>query len=155
RAFARGPGARAEGRQVPPAQRRRGARGAREDQVRRHVVRKTIVIASTLAAVLATSALAEESKESTEGLDMQAARARMMKARGEKIAYTKKFDLSELPHYQPAAKVSGTIRMWGSNYITDGFLGGYWESEFRKYHPDVKFDFRMKTTLAAVPSLIF
>ena len=45
--------------------------------------------------------------------------------------------------------------MWGSNYITDGFLGGYWEAAFRKYHPDVKFDFHMKTTLAAVPSLIF
>jgi phosphate transport system substrate-binding protein len=45
--------------------------------------------------------------------------------------------------------------MWGSNYITDGFLGGYWETAFKKYHPDVKIDFHMKTTLAAVPSLIF
>jgi phosphate transport system substrate-binding protein len=98
---------------------------------------------------------AQEPKESTEGLDMQAARAKMMSARGSKVAYTKKWDLSGLPKYQPKQKVSGTIRMWGSNYITDGFLGGYWEAAFRKYHPDVKFDFHMKTTLAAVPSLIF
>ena len=98
---------------------------------------------------------AQEPKESTEGLDMQAARAKMMSARGGKVAYTKKWDLSGLPKYQPKQKVSGTIRMWGSNYITDGFLGGYWEAAFRKYHPDVKFDFHMKTTLAAVPSLIF
>jgi phosphate transport system substrate-binding protein len=86
---------------------------------------------------------------------MQAARAKMMSARGSKVAYTKKWDLSGLPKYQPKQKVSGTIRMWGSNYITDGFLGGYWEAAFKKYHPDVKFDFHMKTTLAAVPSLIF
>ena len=94
-------------------------------------------------------------KESTEGLDMQAARASMMSARGSKIAYAKKWDLSGLPAYQPRQKVSGTIRVWGSNYITDGFLGAYWEAAFKTYHPDVKFDYHMKTTLAAVPSLIF
>jgi phosphate transport system substrate-binding protein len=93
--------------------------------------------------------------ESTEGLDMQAARAKMMTARGAKVAYTTKWDLSGLPKYEPKQKVSGTIRLWGSNYITDGFLGGYWEAAFKRYHPDVKFEYHMKTTLAAVPSLIF
>lgn len=116
---------------------------------------KTLVIAASVAAVFATTVFAQEGKESTEGLDMQTARAKMMTARGAKVAYTKKFDLSGLPQYQPTQKVSGTIRVWGSNYITDGFVGGYWEDAFRKYHPDVKFDWRMKTTLAAVPSLIF
>src|ERR1700680_175049 len=95
-----------------------------------------------------------EGQQSTEGLDMQAARAKMMTERGKKIAYTKKFDLSGLPHYHPAQKVSGTIRLWGSNYITDGFLGGYWEAAFKKYHPDVTFDFDIKTTLAGGSSLI-
>lgn len=94
-------------------------------------------------------------KESTEGLDMQAARAKKMMARGKQVAYTQKWDLSGLPHYEPKQKVSGTIRLWGSNYITDGMLGGYWEAAFRKYHPGVKFEFHMKTTLAAVPSLVF
>src|SRR5262245_22239532 len=94
-------------------------------------------------------------QQSTEGLDMQAARAKMMTARGRKIAYTKKWDLSRLPKYQPKQKLSGTVRLWGSNYITDGFIGGYWEAAFKKYHPDVKFDFHMKTTIAAVPSLVF
>lgn len=95
------------------------------------------------------------SQESSEGMAMQAARARMMTDRGTTIAYTKKFDLSALPAYVPQQKVSGTIRLWGSNYITDGFLGGYWEAAFKKYHPDIAFDFHMKTTLAAVPSLVF
>ncbi|MDE0856315.1 MAG: hypothetical protein OSA97_18010, partial [Nevskia sp.] len=76
-------------------------------------------------------------------------------ARGRKIAYTKQWDLGGLPDYQPKQKVSGTIRMWGSNYITDGYLGAYWEAAFRKYHPDARLDFHMKTTLAAVPSLVF
>ncbi|MGH3575994.1 MAG: hypothetical protein ACRDU0_00315 [Mycobacterium sp.] len=95
------------------------------------------------------------SKRSTEGLAMQAARAHMMAARGAKVAYTRKFDLSDLPHYVPAQTVSGTLRLWGSNYIVDGFVGRYWESEFRKFQPRVKFEFHMKTTLAAVPSLVF
>jgi len=79
----------------------------------------------------------------------------MMTERGKKISYTKKWDLGGLPKYQPQRKVNGTIRMWSSNYIVDGFLGGYWEAAFQKYHPGVKFDFQMKTTLAAVPSLVF
>ena len=121
------------------------------------MIRHLVIVAASLALFAGAISLsqAQEPKESTEGLDMQAARAKMMSARGSKVAYTKKWDLSGLPKYQPKQKVSGTIRMWGSNYITDGFLGGYWEAAFKKYHPDVKFDFHMKTTLAAVPSLIF
>ena len=121
------------------------------------MIRHFVVAVASLALFAGAISLsqAQEPKESTEGLDMQAARAKMMSARGSKVAYTKKWDLSGLPKYQPKQKVSGTIRMWGSNYITDGFLGGYWEAAFKKYHPDVKFDFHMKTTLAAVPSLIF
>jgi len=89
-------------------------------------------------ALLVSAAFA--AKESTEGLDMQAARSRMMTARGKKVSYTNKFDLSALPHYQPQEKVSGTIRIRGSNYITDGPLGSYWEAAFRKYQPDARID---------------
>jgi phosphate transport system substrate-binding protein len=92
---------------------------------------------------------------STEGLDMQAARAKMMSARGAKVAYTKQFDLSGLPKYEPKHKLKGTLRVWGSNYITDGKVGSYWEAAFRKLHPGVKIEWNMKTTSAAVPSLVF
>lgn len=121
------------------------------------MIRRFALSMMGLAVLLCTvpQAFAQAVKESTEGLDMQAARARMMTVRGKKIAYTSKWDLSGLPKYEPKQKLDGTIRLWGSNYITDGFLGGYWEAAFKKYHPDVKLDFRMKTTLAAVPSLIF
>ena len=92
--------------------------------------------------------------QSTEGLDMQAARAKMMTVRGHTIAYTRKWDISGIPNYAPKSAVAGTIRLWGSNYVTDGYLGGYWEDAFRKYHPGVTFDWRMKTALAAVPALV-
>ena len=119
--------------------------------------RSSAITTASLALFLCVTlpAAAQEPKESTEGLDMQAARAKMMSARGSKIAYTKKWDLSGLPKYQPKQKVSGTLRISGSNYITDGFIAGYWEAAFKKYHPDAKLDFQMKTTLAAVPSLVF
>ncbi len=109
--------------------------------------------------LLAFTAFAQEKARepgaSTEGLDMQEARAKMMSARGAKVAYTKKFDLSGLPKYEPKQKVKGTLRVWGSNYVTDGKVGGYWEEAFRKYHPDAKIEWHMKTTGAAVPALVF
>jgi len=86
---------------------------------------------------------------------MQAARAEMMSVRGEKVAYANEFDLSGLPVYAPGKSVSGTIRLWGSNYITDGKVGAYWEEAFKAYHPGVSFEWNMKTTRAAVPSLVF
>jgi phosphate transport system substrate-binding protein len=93
--------------------------------------------------------------ESTDGMAMQEARAKMMNQRGQRVAYTKVFDLSGLPAYAPKQKLSGTIRFWGSNYITDGRVGSYWEKKFREFHPDVRFEWQMKTTSAAVPSLVF
>jgi len=116
---------------------------------------RTLAIAAVGALLSVGSAILAQAPESTEGLDMQEARAKMMTARGKMVSYTKRWDLSGLPRYQPQHKLSGTIRIWGSNYIVDGFLGGYWEAAFRKYHPDVKFDYQMKTTLSAVPSLVF
>ncbi len=93
--------------------------------------------------------------ESTDGMAMQEARAKMMNARGTRVAYTKAFDLSGLPEYRPQGKLEGKLRFWGSNYITDGKVGEYWEQAFKAFHPKVEFEWRMKTTKAAVPSLVF
>ena len=106
------------------------------------------------AVLLAASAYGQADKPA-EGLELQKARASTMEERGKKAYYTKKWDLGDLPSYQPKQKVKGTIRMWGSNYIADGNLGKYWETAFRKFHPGVKFDYHLKTTIAAVPSLVF
>ncbi len=109
---------------------------------------------SALCLLAPRGALAQADKPAA-GLDLQHARAQFVEAKGKKVFYTKRWDLSDLPSYEPKQKVSGTIRMWGSNYIVDGNVGRYWEEGFRKFHPGVKFDYHMKTTVAAVPALVF
>lgn len=70
-----------------------------------------------------------------------------------KGGYTKKWDLSDLPAYKPRQQVSGTLRIWGSNYLKDGPLGEYWASEFRKFHPGVTIEYNLPTAGIAVPGV--
>jgi len=86
-------------------------------------------------------------------LDIQRGREKRVKTRGAAVHYTNQFDLSSLPEYEPAEQVSGTLRIWGLNYLTDGHLAEYWEDGFRKYHPDVKFSWFTPTALVAIAGL--
>lgn len=88
-----------------------------------------------------------------DSLDVQKARNEHVRSRRD-LAYTHKFDLSGLTPYQPKGHLSGTIRMWGSNYIKDGHIGEYWEAGFKKYYPDVKFDYHLDTASTGVPALV-
>ena len=109
-----------------------------------------------VALALAGVAFATPDDKASTGLAMQEARSENLKVKGPKTYYAAdKFDLSDLPAYQPKEKVTGTIRLWGSNYIVDGKVGEYWEKEFQKFHPGVKFEYNMLTTRSAVPSLVF
>ena len=67
--------------------------------------------------------------------------------------YTKRWDLADLPHYVPRHRVSGTLQIWGNNYIKDGELAGYWEEAFRKFQPDIKLDYHLPTSGIAIPAL--
>ena len=89
------------------------------------------------------------------GLALQAARAKFVVVKAKRVFYTKRWDLGGLPTYHPQQQVSGTIRMWGSNYIQDSNLGKYWEEGFRKVQPGAHITFHMKTATAAVPALVF
>ena len=93
--------------------------------------------------------------DSPESVQTQQAREKWVKAKGYKVYYTKKFDLTDLPEYSPQQKVSGTLRMWGSNYFSDSPLAEYWEKDFQKSQPEVKFDLHLKTSEHAVSALIF
>ncbi|MDD3180521.1 MAG: hypothetical protein PHQ04_09240 [Opitutaceae bacterium] len=84
----------------------------------------------------------------------QAARAVSVTSKGKKVYYDYKFDLSALPRYVPGKQVSGHIRMWGLNYITDSNLAQYWEDGFKKFHPRVTFEYQTPTALVAIPGLI-
>ncbi len=70
-------------------------------------------------------------------------------------AYTLQFDLSALPAYQPKGKITGTIRLWGNNYIGDSGLAGRWRDAFKKFHPGVEFELVLPTAAVAVPALYF
>lgn len=119
-------------------------------------MKTTVLLISLVLAVANAPAIRGQANRVATGLAMQAARADMIKAKGKKTFYpADKWNLSDLPAYHPDEHVSGTIRIWGSNYITDGNLGRYWVEAFHKYQPDVRFEFHMKTTRAAVPSLVF
>src|SRR5882672_6814515 len=48
------------------------------------------------------------------------------KEHGSVGGYKKRWDLSDLPHYVPKQPLTGTIRIWGNNYLNDGELGQFW-----------------------------
>lgn len=75
------------------------------------------------------------------------------KERGNIGGYTKQWDLSDLPRYAPKRKVSGTLRIWGSNYLKDGPLGEYWRDAFTKHHPDITIEYNLPTAGIAIPAL--
>jgi phosphate transport system substrate-binding protein len=109
----------------------------------------------SLALLLGVSPAAAQANKVAQGLALQAARAKFVVVKAKKVFYTKRWDMSGLPSYHPTQQVSGTIRMWGSNYIQDSNLGRYWEEGFRKYQPGAHIAFHMKTATAAVPALVF
>lgn len=86
-------------------------------------------------------------------LAVQAGRDEKLQKRGAKAYYTTRWNLDDLPNYEPEQKVAGVIRQWGSNYFRNSSLGKAWEEEFRKYQPGVTFEDRLDTTLIAIPGL--
>src|ERR1700704_1449260 len=101
-------------------------------------------------ALAATSARAQEKRG---GLEVQSGRDERIGARGKKTYYDKRWDLDDLPQYKPEQKISGTIRVWGSGYFAQGNLGKYWEEGFRKYHPEIKFEYHFKAPALGIPAL--
>jgi phosphate transport system substrate-binding protein len=67
--------------------------------------------------------------------------------------YTKRWDLSDLPHYTPKRHLTGTLRIWGNNYLKDGELGEYWKEGFNKFQPDLKIEYHLPTAAVAVMAL--
>jgi phosphate transport system substrate-binding protein len=123
----------------------------RRDTVK-HPARKLAAVAAVLALLLSCEASWAQDK-TLDPLELQKARAEGLKKRAARVFYTKKFDLSGLPEYKPTAKMSGTIRQWGSNYLADSMLERYLEEGFRKYHPEVKFENNLSSTFIGVAGL--
>ncbi len=90
-----------------------------------------------------------------DAIEVQKGRHEKLLKRGAQTYYDERWDLSDLPAYRPEQEVSGVIRLKGSNYFTDCSLSRRWEEGFRKFHPHVRFEWDLKTALAALPSLTF
>jgi phosphate transport system substrate-binding protein len=114
----------------------------------------TFALAASLTPIAspAQTASAEDSKKSFQA---QAERAGVVYERGRRPHYTKKFDLSGLPHYTPGAQLTGWIRIHGSNYLTDGMLGEYWQKAFAKYQPGINLSYYMPTSASAFAALYY
>lgn len=125
------------------------------------LVRRPFAIAASVMLCMTSFAVTSYAAEqaaggdvSEEALKLQKWREGFTAERGKKAFYRPDhFDLKDLPVYKPQAKVSGTLRMWGLNYIADGRLTKDWEEGFRKHHPDIRFEYNMATGLIAIPGL--
>jgi phosphate transport system substrate-binding protein len=75
------------------------------------------------------------------------------KEHGSVGGYTQRWDLGDLPHYTPKQQVSGTLRVWGNNYIKDGYLGEYWREAFKRFQPGITIEYHMPTSGIGIPAL--
>ena len=96
-----------------------------------------------------------ESEDTHKSLQAQAERAGVIAERGEKPHYSKKFDLSGLPHYVPGKPLTGWIRFHGNNYLVDGRLGQYWQEGFAKYQPEIRISWYLPTAAVAFGALYY
>jgi phosphate transport system substrate-binding protein len=78
-----------------------------------------------------------------------------MSTRANSVAYTKKFDLSGLPHYVPEEKPTGKLRIYGNNYVGDAPLGGWWKAAFEKVQPGIEIEYYLPSAAIGVPGLYF
>ena len=92
--------------------------------------------------------------QSRDGLDVQRARNEHVRSRAKKAYYSRPWNLDGLPHYKPEQHAFGVLRLWGLNYLGDSDLAKGWEEGFRKYQPDVDFEYHLPTALTAIPALI-
>jgi phosphate transport system substrate-binding protein len=75
------------------------------------------------------------------------------KEHGSVGGYKKRWDLSDLPHYVPRRQLTGTIRIWGNNYLKDGELGQFWVDAFKKFEPGLTLEYHLPTGAIAVSAV--
>ena len=113
------------------------------------------LLAATALIIASVSQLPAQPLETKDAILLQTLRAQVIAEKKAKVYYTgKRFDLDALPHYAPEQKVSGTIRIWGLNYLGDCMLAEYWEKGFQKYHPDAKIEYQLPTALTSTSGLV-
>ena len=121
-----------------------------------HAVNKALVAALATAAMLSGEAYAQQqSEDAKNAIRAQADRAGVIYKRGKMAHYTRTFDLSGMPHYQPKQQLTGWVRLHGNNYLSDGMLGELWQNGFAKFQPGVRLSFYLPTSALAFAALYY
>ena len=119
---------------------------------------KHALLAVALAALLPAGRAAQETSAANEpknaGVSIWTQDVtKFRKEHGSVGGYTKRWDLSGLPHYVPRQQLNATLRIWGNNYIKDGYLAGYWKEGFRKFQPGMTIEYHLPTGPIALPAI--
>src|SRR5262249_50516905 len=92
---------------------------------------------------------------SRDALTVQEARSKSIAAFAKRKFYEPgEVDTSDLPRYAPQRKVSGAIRIWGSDMFGGGDMKKSLEDGFRKFHPDAHLAFNLKGPAMAFAGLL-
>src|SRR5712664_3483535 len=129
-------------------ERRKSRRGVNVVVIMRYVL---LVMASLALAVTCAYSQDDARRDS---IEVQNARNKNVRERGKKAFYNRQFDLHELPSYKPEQQITGTIRIWGLNYLADGNLRDYWDAGFRKYHPNAKIVWDLSSAMSSTSALV-
>jgi phosphate transport system substrate-binding protein len=114
------------------------------------------------AAVLCVAGLAspgaraqQQSEDARNAIRAQADRAGVIYKRGKMAHYSRSFDLSGMPHYEPKVQLVGWIRLHGNNYLSDGMLGELWQQGFARFQPGIRISYYLPTSALAFAALYY
>jgi phosphate transport system substrate-binding protein len=97
----------------------------------------------------------QQSEDAKNAIRAQTDRAGVIYKRGKMAHYTRTFDLSGMPHYQPKEQLTGWVRLHGNNYLSDGMLGELWQQGFAKFQPGIRLSFYLPTSALAFAALYY
>jgi phosphate transport system substrate-binding protein len=112
-----------------------------------------LVAGAVLAPLVSTAQ--QQSEDAKNAIRAQADRAGVIYKRGKMAHYTRPFDLSGMPHYEPKEQLTGWIRLHGNNYLSDGMLGELWQKGFEKHQPGVRISYYLPTSALAFAALYY
>jgi phosphate transport system substrate-binding protein len=118
-------------------------------------IQRSIIAAACLVAAASAGAQTASKEDSEKSFLAQKERAGVIVDRGATAHYTKKFDMSGLPHYKPTKMLNGWLRIHGNNYLVDGKLGEYWKQAFEKAQPGVRISYYLPTAAVAFAALYY
>jgi phosphate transport system substrate-binding protein len=97
---------------------------------------------------------ARATTELIDPIELRQSQIRGVTSRGGRKFYTKRFDLSGIPAYEPARPVTKKLRQWGVQYPRLSGLMAAWEAEFLRHHPRASFEDNLASSSVALPGLI-